>query len=347
MLARGVLCRLAADVPKTSTHDLPQLRRFVQRAILSRNATSISSNRALSHTCKLALPSSRRSYVTATKEAPKTRVKKTTTTTTTKKAAPKNTVTNLKTTVAKKKTAPKKKKKPKAKAAPRKKRALTEKGKERKAKEDLRDSIKEYKKKALVEPKPRPTTAWMIFSAENLCSATPGSPRNTTEVLKAAAEKYKSFTPAEMEHYNHLVNENKAANEAEYKAWVLKHTPEEIRVANSARVQLRRILGKPSKTAGSTRHRFPPHTTKIVDERQVKQAVSPYILFSIERHSSGDMKNIPMTEASNLILSEWKNLSASEKKKYEDESVANLAKYHKDYETTYGHKSTTMQKAAA
>ena len=68
MLARGLLCRLAAaDVPKTSAHDLPQLARFLQRTLLSRNASSSPAICALSRAYNAALANSRRSYATSTR----------------------------------------------------------------------------------------------------------------------------------------------------------------------------------------------------------------------------------------------------------------------------------------
>lgn len=78
--------------------------------------------------------------------------------------------------------------------------------------------------------------------------------------------------------------------------------------ANNARTQLR------SKLKGTTTRRTPLHTSKLVDDRQVKRPRSAYISFTGERRASGDFKNIGITESAKLIAEEWKALSAGEKK---------------------------------
>ena len=195
MLARGLLRRLAADVPKTSTHDLSQLTRLIHRAAITRNATSIRSICAVSHAYKLSSTIHRRSYVTA-KTKPtraKTTVKKTTAT---KKAAPKK-----KTTAAKKTAAPKKKAKAKTKAktkAKAVKKPLSEKALEKAAAKKARDVLNEFKKKALAEPKKRPYTAWTVYTTENIKNAASNG-QKALEGIKQLAQYYKDFTPAERE----------------------------------------------------------------------------------------------------------------------------------------------------
>lgn len=105
------------------------------------------------------------------------------------------------------------------------------------------------------------------------------------------------------QHYNHLANQNQAANEAEYKAWVLKHTPQEIRDANFARLALKRKY----KMTGSK-------VVRIEDDRQAKSPKNGLLFFMMERRQSGDFKDIPLVEATKLMASEYKALSAGEKK---------------------------------
>jgi hypothetical protein len=109
-------------------------------------------------------------------------------------------------------------------------------------------------------------------------------------------------------HYNHLANQATAAKRAEYDAWIHSYTPAQIHAANLARAQLRKRL--PATKAGGARR----YTAKLVDDRRIKRPSYPFTAFTKERHSSGDMKGIPVTEASKIIGSEWKALSASEKK---------------------------------
>ncbi|KAF2472001.1 uncharacterized protein BDR25DRAFT_221485 [Lindgomyces ingoldianus] len=325
MLARGILCRLAADVPKTPTPDLSQLAHLLQRSILARNAVGIPSVCALSHAYKTALAISRRSYATARATKPTKTVKKAVKKSAAKKAAPK------------KKTATKKPKKKAAratKAKPKKKVAATPKRKVKKSLtpgEKEKATIKELKAKALREPSNgQHMSAWMVFSGEAVKGKTGG---NLTGSVKDAAARFKNLTPAEKEHYNHLANERAAAQQAEYKRWVLSHTPEQIRIANLARLNLRRRVPT---TAG--KRKYPPHTSKIKDDRQVKRPSSAYLRFATERNTSGDMKSIAKSEVMKLIGNEWNALSASEKQKYEDAYTAEKQAFRRDYEKTYGHK---------
>jgi hypothetical protein len=121
-----------------------------------------------------------------------------------------------------------------------------------------------------------------------------------------------SLTPAQ--HYNHLANQNKATNEAAYKAWVLSHTPEQIRLANNARRALRKLYTKRKEDGFKTKAKTPAGTEPLKDERIPKHAPSSSALFVKARLASGDMAGIASTESLKLIGAEWKALSASEKK---------------------------------
>jgi hypothetical protein len=109
-------------------------------------------------------------------------------------------------------------------------------------------------------------------------------------------------------HYNHLANQQTAARMAEYKAWILTHTPEQIYAANVARNQLRYRL-----KAGEYRG-TPRYTARLRDDRLPKRPSGTYTIFVSERWASGDMKGIAAPDASRIIASEWKALSAGEKK---------------------------------
>lgn len=111
------------------------------------------------------------------------------------------------------------------------------------------------------------------------------------------------------QHYNHIANENKAANQAAYSEWVASYTPEQIRKANNARRLLKRKTATADGKKSSGRG-----LTPIKDDRQIKRPNSAYFKFGIERRESGDFKGIPLGEAAKLITKEWNELSAGEKK---------------------------------
>lgn len=51
----------------------------------------------------------------------------------------------------------------------------------------------------------------------------------------------------------------------------------------------------------------------IEDERSVKRPISSYAQFAVNRHASGDLRNISLAERSKLISQEWKALDQQEK----------------------------------
>lgn len=53
---------------------------------------------------------------------------------------------------------------------------------------------------------------------------------------------------------------------------------------------------------------------KIPDDRQLGRPTPAYVRFHMERYASGDFKNISIGEGAKLVSSEWKALSANEKK---------------------------------
>ncbi|KAF2131780.1 hypothetical protein P153DRAFT_395087 [Dothidotthia symphoricarpi CBS 119687] len=319
MLARVALSRLAADVPATSTHDVPQLARSLQRCLLARNALRLPATRAISRSYKAAVVHARRSYATTTTTARATKptetVKKAVKAKVAEKPAPKKKAATTTKTRTKAAATPAKKpaakkvaaKKPVAKKAAPKKAAPKKRAKREltpEAKQTLK--IRELKKIALKSPVAQSTLQGRhVFISEALS----GSTSVTTGIADANA-KWSAMKPAEVEHYNHLANEKNAARKAEYETWLASHTTEEIRAANNARSQLRRIL-PPAKNGNHA------HTNKLHDDRQVKRPVNAYVLFFTDRRSSGDFKSISTTECAKLIGNEWKALTASEKGKYE------------------------------
>jgi hypothetical protein len=116
-------------------------------------------------------------------------------------------------------------------------------------------------------------------------------------------------TANSIQHYNHIANQNKTTNEAAYADWVKQHTPEQIRLANIARMNLKRKV-----SAGKAPKAVSRGLSPIKDDRQIKRPNSAYLKFNVERRSSGDFKGIPLGEGSKVITKEWNELSAGEKK---------------------------------
>jgi len=214
--------------------------------------------------------------------------------------------------VAKKKKVVKKLK-AKLRGRPAKKKILTE-------EEAKKVAVKDLKAKALILPKKLPHTAWTVLASE-MSKANPTNPRVASGMVEASA-KYKSLSPAELEHYNHTANLNKAANETTYKQWVESHTPEQIRVANLARAQLRT--------------KDPLHTWRAIhDDRIPKRPSNPMFLFYKERYASGDLKGIALGDNARLLAKEWAALAPSDKKTYENQATTDRQRYAQEYKTVF------------
>ncbi|KAF2094634.1 hypothetical protein NA57DRAFT_60659 [Rhizodiscina lignyota] len=318
MLCRGVFGRLASEATKQSTTDVTHLARHLRRVHLSNNVASLV---GVSRAQLLPLT---RSYTATTvhhvgrpkkgspgEKAAKTRTRSAATETPAKKRASPKT----KAAATKEKEAPKRK-------------VLTKEEKEAAAEKKKVKELRALKKTALLgkEPKKKPYTAWTVFNSENMPKGT--IPAQLGGTIKENSEKYRALTPSEKEHYNHLANQNKSANEVEYKNWVESHTPEAIRQAQLARRRLKTLL-KPKK--GSNAYSL------IHDERQVKRPTTVYSQYIVDRFASGDFKAISFGESSKLITSEFKALSPSEKQKYKDLYETDIQRYKDEFKQVYGH----------
>lgn len=187
MLSRGALCRLAANAPKTSTHDLPRLSHHLQSSLRSTHGLSPRAFYALSRAYKAALSEYRRSYATAAATKPTTKVKRDV-----KKAAAKKPVKKP----AAKKAATKKPKKAAAKKAkPKKKPVAKPKRKVLTPEQKEKEKLANLKREALRAPVARsPVNAYATFIAEALSGngAVAGK-------IRELAPKFKNLTPAERE----------------------------------------------------------------------------------------------------------------------------------------------------
>ncbi|KAH4234280.1 hypothetical protein HBH61_202130 [Parastagonospora nodorum] len=313
MLTHSALARLAAA--NTSARNLPQLARFLHRTLLARNASDLPAARALTRALNSAIVA-RRCYATTTSATtPTATVKKAVKAQAVKKPAPRKTAATKKTRAAAKKPAAAKSK-PKKKAAPKQKVVVKKRVKKVLTPEEQRKAkIAELRKRALKEPVGHGVvSSYAVFVSEHAKGSKGG--KDLAATSKETAAKYKELTPAEREHYNHLAAERTAARRAEYKAWIQSHTPAQIQDANKARSALRRLKAS-------------ARSTKLVDDRQVKQPPGAYIHFFTERKSTPDFRGISVQESAKLIGAEWKALNAGEKKKYEDQAAASKVEYQR------------------
>ncbi|KAH8663117.1 hypothetical protein BGZ60DRAFT_433127 [Tricladium varicosporioides] len=254
-----------------------------------------------------------RAFATTSKTVAKS---KTTTTTGNPKAKTTTRSTKAKTKPAKK---PIKKKLAAKKPAPKKKvvKPLTEEQKKKAV-------IRELKKTALKPPKGLGSTPWIVFCGDNLSADNAVSLKNS---MSDIAAKYQSLSSAELEALNHRANENKRANDAALQKWLSGYTPIEIKTANNARNQLSKLLNR--------------KYSQLPDERLVRGPTNAYVYFVKDRLASGDLKGISAQESLKLIGAEWKQVSASDKKVYQDRAAADSQRYYQEYKTVYGKASRT------
>ncbi|TID21495.1 hypothetical protein E6O75_ATG04890 [Venturia nashicola] len=325
MLRYNAFTRVAAGaVQASSSKHVVHLTRTLHHLSLSSKLAPVS---ALSGTMARSFATKVVKKKTTIKAKAKTPVKKKKTPAKPAAKAKKSPAKKKKKTPVRKK-AVKKKKKVAAKPKKPKKRVLTEAQKAKAAKTKALNQIKDLKKTALLGtlPKIAPETAWTVFVSEK----SKGTHGIATGIMKATSEQYKALTASELEHYNHVANQNKAANEKAYVRWVNSYTPEQIRVANIARTTLKRKVtaGAPG-TARGLKVLY-----KIKDERQPKRPSAAYIFFYTERRASHDTKNISLGDVVKLITKEWNALGPAEKKASDHTSKA---RYVREFQSVYGH----------
>ncbi|KAH6691614.1 hypothetical protein F5X68DRAFT_229464 [Plectosphaerella plurivora] len=245
-------------------------------------------------------------------EKPATKTKKAKTTTTAKK-----------TTAAKKPKAAAKKPAVK-KAAPKPKAKKVK--KELTPEEKLKKEIKELKIKALIKEQPKmlPDSKWMVFCAANIVAGVPA-----TKQVADVAKVFRTLSEAELQSLGETAAENRLQNDANYKAWVASHTPNEINDANNARRLLRRRVAK----AGS-------RSNIIRDERQPKRPMTPFVQFVKARWASGELTGRP-TDVAKQVAEEFRNLDPAARKVYDDITAADLMRYTREAQETLGREVKT------
>ncbi|KAK4042101.1 hypothetical protein C8A01DRAFT_33865 [Parachaetomium inaequale] len=243
---------------------------------------------------------------------------KKTTKTATKTAAKKKPAAKkpAKKAAAKKKTATKKAAKPKAavakKAAKPKKAPLTE-------EEQARIKIRALKKTALLkeEPVKLPVASWTTFVSKNMKRAMDRNPSPTfTEAVRELSDEFKALPDAEKEKLEVERKENSVANEVTMRNWVDSYTPQQIRQANLARMQLRRKYNVGLKL--------------ISDPRFPKSVLTGYMAYMKSRINDPEFAGLDGQARIVKISPGWKQLSAEERKRFEEIAETDLARYNKE-----------------
>jgi len=221
----------------------------------------------------------------------------------------------------------------KSAAKPKPKKRLTENQKQIKAAEELKAEIRQLKVDALTEPKRLPEVGYVIAMAERIRGS-----KGSVETFKYAASHVKDLSPSDFEPYSMQAEANKATNRDTYEKWISSHSPIIIRKANLARKRLAHL------TKNSTRKVKLP---LLKDPRQVKTPMTGYVIFTKERHGSGDFKHLDGVQAVKQISQEWSSLPQSDKEKYHKLQEEDRERYHREYRSVYGEDPYSVKKLAS
>ncbi|TGJ86969.1 hypothetical protein E0Z10_g1814 [Xylaria hypoxylon] len=174
------------------------------------------------------------------------------------------------------------------------------------------------KKAALyTEPKLLATQPWSLFIVEQTLGK---ENENGAHMMVSLAPVYKALPSSEIQRLESQAAQNRVANAVAYKAWVESHSPQENYDANLARKNLKR------------KYNIPKRLVKLIrDERLPKKPAGAFSLFTKARWASGDYSAVsaPVTEVGLKIVQEWRNLTAAERKSYEDLAHLESENYQK------------------
>ncbi|GIJ84019.1 hypothetical protein Asppvi_002852 [Aspergillus pseudoviridinutans] len=230
------------------------------------------------------------------------------------------------------KTTKKSSSKAKAKAKPKPRKKMTDKQKEAKKAEKLKELVKQLKKTALEPPKKLIENPW------NLAIATVAKEIHARGVkgpdfVAQCSQLAQSISADERERLAAEAEANKAANAAAYDAWIQQHTPLQIREANAARRRLNKIK--------NTSLRL------LRDDRQVKRPRTAYLLYMLDRTAEGDFKYMKAKDIAVRVTEEWKGLTSTEKEKYLRQAEEDRERYRQEYLEVYGEEPATSRSTTA
>ncbi|EZF31296.1 hypothetical protein H109_00210 [Trichophyton interdigitale MR816] len=195
--------------------------------------------------------------------------------------------------------------------------------KKKEAKVRAREDLENLKEAALTPPKPLPTSKIAIFSAGK-------------GPLAESVKAFKEISQFQVDELAQTAEKNAETNRHNLEQWIESHTPLEIKNANAARRKLRRILPKKSRL-------YSP----IKDDRQVKGPRNAYLLYSLDKHNSGELSYLSAKERVAETARSWKNASESEKEKYKSLQEEDRKRYIDEYKSTYGEEPKLVESSDA
>ena len=214
----------------------------------------------------------------------------------------------------------------KKKAAPKKKKAAPKKKKPAKIltpEETKKAHIKELKKADLKEPSRLPHTGWTVFFSEKLKNTSPANADSHYARVHELAAEWKGMSSSQISVYVEEAAKNKVANEANLKAWVEKHTPQEIAAANHARKRIATLKGVRT-------------TPRIPDERQPKKPMTSFSCFISSRYSTKAVPGASSKDTFKSLAQEWRGMSEEMREPFKRMSEEDIARYATEVKSVLG-----------
>jgi hypothetical protein len=173
---------------------------------------------------------------------------------------------------------------------------------------------RKLKKCLLVTPTLAPIRPWNIFCSQEM----KGGHFKVTDIIQGLATKFKSLDTIEIEKLKEQSLKNKTANDVAVKNWIEQHSVKDIKAHNHALSRLAHKWG------------YNSSEMKIDDHRVPKRPGGPFGFYISSRWASGDFSGVSATEAGSRMGIEWKSLTDSQKKPFQDLAEAAHARWLKD-----------------
>ena len=110
---------------------------------------------------------------------------------------------------------------------------------------------------------------------------------------------------------NQTAINNRLLNQRQYSDWIRAHSPDQVRLANNARVRLNRLS---SQRHSGSKIRFTKRHPLLKDDRQLKRPLSGFMQYMADRWATGEFAGVPTPDVSRQVGREWKELGEAEKK---------------------------------
>ncbi|KAK3372506.1 hypothetical protein B0H63DRAFT_299273 [Podospora didyma] len=214
-------------------------------------------------------------------------------------------------------------------------RALKQKEREKALKQEATQKAKALEEIALVgrEPAQLQVNPYFLFLQENYKSAEGVGTDRTSKLAKS----YKALSAEELKRLQDQAEQNRAANQVAYKAWVASFTPSQVQAANIIRKHIKRETRKRRSALGKKLKKYPEYLPIVDDRLPMKPAGTGYQLFQKESLHSGPLASaadsrVRVTEASKL----WNAMNEEERKPYQDAAAADRERWTKEAELVFG-----------